>query len=87
MNSVKDGNFVNSLTAVSTDGKTVIAVQADSSTHRLLLSDAATGTDNGPNHALKDENDVPTALAVSLIDGKTPVALYASGGKLLIQSS
>jgi hypothetical protein len=41
-----------------------------------------------PQRALRDDNFVPTLLAVSSVDGETPVVLYTdSEGKLLIDSN
>ena len=41
-----------------------------------------------PQRALRDDNFVPTLLAVSDVDGETPVVLYVdSDGKLLIDSN
>lgn len=84
----KDNNFVNTLTAVlNTDGATIVPLQADPVSHHLKVNDGTTGTDNGPNRALRDGNDVPTMLAVSSADLTTPVALYAdSSGNLLISN-
>jgi len=88
-NAEKDENGVSTLiTALNTDGDTIVAVKADPSTHRLKADDNTTGSDFGPVAALRDENDVPTLLAVSSVDGVTPVVVYAdSSGQLLIDSS
>lgn len=88
-NAVRDENSATGLTvALNTDGLTPARVLANSSTHRMMVSDGSTGSDNGPTFALHDENDIPTALAASSSDGKTPVVLYAdSSGNLLIKST
>ena len=84
----KDANYVNVLTAVlNTDGQTVMSVYANPITHRLMLNNGTTGSDNGPTNAIKDKNHVPTLLGTSSGDGLTPVTAYAdSGGKLLIRT-
>jgi hypothetical protein len=88
-NALKDGNGVNSMTAVlNTNGTTIVRIKVDGTTHALKVDDGATGSDNGPTRALRDENSVPTLLAVSNVDGVTIVPLYAdSSGNLLIQST
>ena len=49
---------------------------------------ASTGSDHGPTNALRDENNVPTLMAVSSADGVTPVVVYAdSNGNLLIDNN
>jgi len=85
-----DSNSVATITAaLNTDGATVTRVKANSSTHGLNISDAATGSDNGPgSFTLHDDNGRPALMAVSSADGATPVVLYAdSNGSLLIQST
>lgn len=88
-NASKDENFVNTLTAVlNTDGTTVTRVQVNPVNHALKISDGTTGTNHGPSYALRDGNDVPTLLAASSVDGRTPVAVYCdSSGNLLIKST
>ena len=88
MTSKKDQNFVNSMTAVlNTDGKTIINLTADPSTHALGVVVGTTGTDFGPQDALKDDVNTSTLLAVSRLDGLTPVVLYAdASGNLLTDS-
>ncbi len=88
-NASKDANFTNSFTtALNTDGTTIVKVQADPSTHFLKINDGTIGSDFGPANALHDANNVPTVMAVSSVDGVTPVVLYSdSSGKLLIQST
>ena len=85
----KDANYVNVLTAVlNTDGQTVMSVYANPITHRLMLNDGTTGSDNGPTNAIKDKNNVSTLLGTSSADGLTPITAYAdSGNKLLIKST
>lgn len=88
-NAKKDDNSVSTLIgALNTDGRTVVPVKANPTTHRLSVSDGTTGSDNGPTNALKDENDVSSLIAVSSADGRTPVVVYVdANGKLLVQSS
>lgn len=88
-NSKIDGNYTHSLMGVlNTDGKTVINILANPTTHRLETNNGITGSDFGPKNAPKDGNDVPTLLAVSSVDGVTPVVVYADiNGNLLIDSN
>jgi len=89
MVSNKDKNFVSTLTCVlNADGKTIINILANPVTHSLMMSDGTTGTNRGPSNALKDQNDISTLLAVSYLDGLTPVAIYAdSSGNILTDST
>lgn len=89
MQSKRDQNFVTTKTAVlNTNGLTVTRLKANPLTHVLKTNNGTTGTDLGPTYALRDENNIPTLLAVSSSDGRTPVALYADlNGALLINSS
>lgn len=84
-----DQNYVPSILAVlSTDGATVTPVAADPVTRALSVSDGTTGSDLGPDRALRDDNYVTTMTALSSVDGTSLVALYADAdGRLLIQSS
>lgn len=82
-----ENNVPTLLGALSTDGFTPIAVKASPSTHKLSVSDGASGTDHGRNVATRDANDVPVLLAASSTDGVTPVEVYANSlGQLLINS-
>jgi hypothetical protein len=85
-NAERDENNVPTLVAVDqTDGRTIVPVCADPTTHSLCVSDGSTGDDYGPADAPRDENFVPVLLAVSSADGVTPVVVYADlDGKLLI---
>ncbi len=89
-NAYKDENNVSTLIAASNlDGITPIRVLANPSNHALKVDDNTTGSDNGNNdgNATRDENDVPVLLAVSSVDGFTPVEVYADAdGNLLIDS-
>ncbi len=86
------------LGALNTDGITPTKVKANPSNHGLKVSDGTGGTDHGVDHAVRDENNVPTLLAVasttitvggiSYVQGVTPVEVYAdSSGNLLINSA
>ena len=88
-NSSRDQNRVSTLIAtLDSNGSTVIAVKAVPSSHALKVSDGTTGSDNGPADAPRDESYVTTLLAVSEVDGVTPVVAYADvNGNLLIDSN
>ena len=95
----RDANNVPALLAVlNSDGSTVKQVLANASTHALKINDANTGSDDGPVAAERDENYVPTLVAVSsttttvngvhYVQGVTPVVVYAdSSGNLMVDSS
>lgn len=87
-NAAIDSNSKETLTArLNTDGKTVIRIEADASSHGIMVNVGTTGSDNGGTNAAFDENGRTTTFVVSSIDGKTLVALYAdSSGNLLIDS-
>ncbi len=89
MNAHFDENHTPTLTAISSsDGSTIINVNADPATHILQVADNSTGSDLGPTSAKFDENRVPVLMAVSSADGVTPVAVYAdSSGNLLVKST
>ncbi len=73
---------------LNTTGASIVAVEVNPTTHGLSVDNDTTGTDNGPDRALRDENFVPTLLAVSSADGVTPIALYVdANGKLLIDET
>lgn len=88
-NASLDENSVPTITAgLNTDGRTIVRVKIDSTTHALKVSDGTSGTDHGPVNDLRDENNRTTLMAVSSVDGVTPVVLYAdSSGNLLIQTT
>lgn len=85
----RDPNFVTARIAVlNSDGVTVVRLAANPSTHALSVSDGTTGSNLGPANALRDGNGVPTLLATSSSNGRTPIAAYCdSTGKLLIKST
>lgn len=84
-----DENGVRTLIAGwNVDGKTIIRVKANPSNHGLKVSDGTTGSDLGPINDLRDQNFHPALMAVSSVDGVTPVVVYADNdGNLLVQST
>lgn len=88
-NAYLDENSVPTLTGVlNTDGTTITRIVVNPANHALKVDDDTTGTDYGPDYALRDENNRPVLIATSSADGVTPVAVYAdSTGKLLIDSN
>lgn len=83
-----ENNVPTLLGALSTNGRTLVPVKADPTTHVLSTDDNTTGSDFGPQNAPRDENSVPVLMAVSSADGVTPVVVYADAtGKLLINSN
>lgn len=85
----RDENRVTTMTAaLNTNGTTVINIMADPSIHAIEINDGATGSSSGGTDAIRDQNFVPVLLAVSSVDGVTPVPLFATaGGELLIKST
>lgn len=86
----KDNNQIPTLGAVSNlDGTTPNFIKADPSTHRVITDDNTTGSDLTGDNALRDDNGYTGMMAVSEIDGITPVPLYAvsSTGALLVDST
>lgn len=86
MASPRDGNRVPTLRgALSTDGTTIVNVQANPTTHRLSANIGSTGSDFGTPNAKRDDDRVPVLMAVSAADGVTPVEIYANiSGQLLM---
>ena len=84
-----DENGVRTLLgALSTDGTTIVPVLANPGRHTLKINNATGGTDHGPKNAPRDQNNQPVLMAVSSVDGVTPVVVYAdSSGNLLINSN
>lgn len=89
MCSPRDGNFIPTLRAtLNTDGKTIVNLEADSSTHALFVSNGNTGSDFGTKNAQRDKDHTPVMIAVSSSDLKTVVELYADSlGNLLVDST
>lgn len=71
------------------DGSTLLEIQAEPTSHGLMVDDGASGNDLSGDNALRDDNRVVCLTAVSSTDGVTPVQLYINSatGKLLIQST
>lgn len=91
-NAYKDENGVSTLIAASkNDGVTPVRVLANATNHGLKIDDNTSGSDNGNNgnNATRDQNNVPVLIAVSSVDGFTPVEVYADPvtGALLIDSN
>lgn len=85
---IDDNGVPTLIAALNTDGRTIVRVLADPSTHRLQTSDGTSGTDKGPVNDLRDQNGKVAVMAVSSVDGFTPVVVYAnSSGQLLVQST
>lgn len=87
MNTYHDGNGVHTLLVVGDDGHTLMNLDVDPNTHELMTSDGTTGSDNGPVVSRHDGNNVAILMGVSSSDGKTPIALYATSGALLVEST
>ena len=74
--------------SLNTDGSTPTMVEADPTTHTIKTSDGTTGSDFSDAPVERDQNHVPGLMAVSEVDGITPVPLYVnSDGELLIDSN
>ena len=90
MNAKKDENGVSTLLGVlNTDGETLVRVKVNAgSNNSLKVDDNTTGSDNGPDIAPRDQNFIPAVMALSSVDGVTPVVVYSdSNGNLLIDSN
>lgn len=89
MDASRDENSVPTLLGASeADGTTLIRIEADPTTHYLMVENGSTGTDFGPQNSPRDQNSVPALMAVSSADGVTPVVVYANAsGELLIDSN
>ena len=86
----KDDNSVNTMLATQqADGITPELVEANPSTHGIVINDNTTGTDQSPEDiAKRDQNSVPVLLVASESDGSTPVQLYIdASGQLLVDST
>lgn len=89
-NAKRDENGVTTKTALSNaDGTTILSIQADPTTHGLLVSDGVGGAITTATNAPRDENNVPVMMAVSSVDGVTlvPLAIDSATGKLLVKST
>lgn len=88
-NASVDENGNQTITArLNSDGVTITRVKVNATNHGIKVSDGTGGSDKGGVNAAIDDNERPTWIAVSNIDGKTLVALYAdSSGNLLVKST
>lgn len=90
-NAYRDENNVPTLIGtLNTNGTSIVRILVVPTTHLLKVSDGSSGSDNGNNgnNANKDENSVPVFMAVSSVDGKTPVEVYTdASGNLLVNSN
>lgn len=89
-NAYKDENGVNTMIGSYYSGGnySINRVVANPSTGAISVNDASTGNYPTTVNAAKDANDVSVLLAVSSVDGKTPVEVYVSPtGMLLINSN
>ena len=69
----KDANSVATIIGVlNSDGKTVIPVEADATSHGIMIDDDVTGSDNGPTVAIKDVNSVATNACGFLLRWNNP---------------
>jgi hypothetical protein len=90
MDAERDNNQVTTLIGTSNaDGKIVLKLQADPTTHYLLIEDGSSGSDLGNDEARHDNNKITSLLAVSSADGVTPVPLYVNSitNRLLVKST
>lgn len=86
MSSFHDSNGVATTIATKPDGKTLINLLCDPTSHALLVSFGDTGENNGNGNSFHDENHVPTIIAASKTDGDTTITVYASNsGNLLVE--
>ena len=87
-NAERDQNDVPTLLAYYPTNADNERIYANATTHGLKVSDGTTGNDQGPQNAYRDQNGVPGIMAVSSVDGVTPVVVYTDGaGNLLVQST
>jgi len=84
-----DQNGVATIIAgLNTNGTTIVRVKVNPTNHGLKIMDDTTGSDHGPVNDLRDRNHRQAFMAVSSVDGVTPVVVYAdSSGNLLVDSS
>lgn len=89
METKKDNNYVNTMTAVlNTDGATVTLLKVEPNNHTLCIQDGTSGSDFGEDNAKRDNSGVPVLLAESSAGDGAIVPLYAnSSGELMIKST
>lgn len=91
MNAKKDENGRPTIIcASSSDGVTIIPIQANPVGHGIVYDDNTTGSDNGNNNgkAVLDENGVSVMIAESSDGSGNLIEVYgdANTGKILIDS-
>ena len=89
-NAYKDENGVSTIIGRYFSGGSYLINRAlaSPSTNRLSVNDGTTGNFPATINAGKDDNDVSVILAVSSVDGQTPVEVYVdNNGYLLVQST
>lgn len=60
-------------------------VTADPVSHRLKVTRSNISTPSDNTYGARNENQVPVLIAVSAVDGKTPIPIYAdNNGAILI---
>lgn len=89
MTAPKDNNRIPVMQGVlDSDGTTPTSIAIEPATHRVLIDEGPSGSDNGPVDAKRDGNYVSTMIATSSSDGVTPVALYVdSSNNLLVNDN
>lgn len=81
----RDENRVKTMIGQDDSADQVVKIQADESTHRLLVTYLGNDGTENDGIAIRDQNHIPVLMGVSSDDGVTPVAIYVSSdGKLLI---
>lgn len=89
MTAQRDQNRISVIQGISNaDGKTLLSIQADPALNAVKSDDDVTGSDMGGNPDPRDENRRVAFMAVSAVDGITPVAVYIDSvtNKLLLTS-
>jgi len=82
-----DQNYVKTIVAENASGsKEIVSVSANPVSNGLKINLDTPGSNSGIDFASRDNNRVPVLIAVSALDGKTPVPIYADdNGAILIQ--
>lgn len=89
MTTILDENRIPVALGVSdTDGTTIVPIKANATGNSLCTLKGTTGTDYGQGDDKRDENRKVAFMAVSAVDGVTPVAIYADSvtGALLVKT-
>lgn len=87
--SQRDNNSVTTMIgSLNSDGSTPVGVKIDPTTHRVKISDGATGSDLTGDEAPRDNSGIVTLLGTSNADGVTPVPIYVNtAGELMVKST